>query len=99
MPVFHISTPVSPADHRLLVDAAVSRIDRRLRLADGSWLVAVRNSAVGLSNELGITGSGNETGPITQYPTLIIQVATYAGRGYPEWWEWIKTNWEATSGG
>ena len=57
-----------------------------------TWLVAFKGTAEELSAKLGITdGTGGAA--------IVLQVASYFGRTNPAIWTWIKTKWEATSGG
>lgn len=99
MAIFFVSTPNGTARHREVVGEAVSKFERQLSLGEGQWLIAAQGTAVSISERLGITGP-TETPPpeIIRHPTIIVHVSGYFGRGNPEWWEWLKSNWEATGG-
>jgi hypothetical protein len=63
-----------------------------LLVGTGSWLIAHAGTVQDLSGKLGIADGSNGA-------ALIFEIASYFGRANPNIWTWIKTKWEATSGG
>lgn len=98
MAIFLVTTPLEEPSHQAELEGALQQFERRLRISSGQWLVAAPGTAHQISDQLGVTGP-NERQALARLPVVIVQVATYYGRGNPEWWEWMKTNWEATTRG
>jgi hypothetical protein len=66
--------------------------DNSLLIGAGSWLIAHVGTVQDLSGKLGITDGASGA-------ALVFEVGSYFGRANPNIWTWIKTKWEATSGG
>lgn len=66
--------------------------DNFLPVGPGVWLIAHVGTVQDLSGKLGITDGLNGA-------ALVLEVGSYFGRANPAFWTWIKTKWEATSGG
>lgn len=63
------------------------------KLTDAAWLVAGDGSAKDVSDKVGITGQDSPNGS-----AIVVEMASYYGRGNPAIWSWVKNNWEATGG-
>jgi hypothetical protein len=89
-----IAQPQAGADAALLPNAIQSQFaDNFLLIVPNHvWLVAHVGTVQDLSTKLGITDGANGA-------ALVLEVASYFGRANPNIWTWIKTKWEATSGG
>jgi len=54
-----------------------------LRIGQGQWLLAGKNTTVDVSNLLGITDGSNGS-------AIVVSISSYYGRASTNVWEWMK---------
>jgi hypothetical protein len=64
-----------------------------IQLAPNQWLISFPGTVIALSEKLGVTGDGGQTGS-----AVIAQIGSYYGRAPQVVWDWIKTKLESSNG-
>lgn len=91
MAIFAIIPQPGPHADKLAPAIIGAFPDAYLSIGSSVWLVAGSGTAQDISNRVGITG----VEPNVVGSAVVIEAASYFGRGNPAIWSWIKANWEA----